>query len=75
MKLSQTSIDFIKKYVLPKMEIKNITDDNISNIVDFIVDNYEIPLAQSKENGERVDEKILELAASVVTEITTAPDW
>lgn len=75
MKLSQTSMDFIEKYVLSQMGIKNITDDNISNVVDFIVDNYEIPLAQAKESGERVDEKLLDLAASVVTEITTDPDW
>ena len=75
MKLSQTSKDFIEKYVLHQMGVTNVTDDNISNIVDFIVDNYEIPLAQAKENGERIDENLLDLAASVVTEITTNPDW
>ncbi len=75
MKLSQASMDFIEKYVLSQMGIKGITDDNVSDVVDFIVDNYEIPLAQAKENGEHVDEDLLNLAASVVTEITTNPDW
>ena len=75
MKLSQISKDFIERYVLHQMGVANVTDDNISNIVDFIVDNYEIPLAQAKENGECVDENLLDLAASVVTEITTNPDW
>lgn len=75
MKLSQTSMDFIAEYVLHQMGIKNVTDDNISDIVDFIVDNYEIPLAQAKENGECVDESLLDLAASVITEITTDSDW
>lgn len=63
MKLSQASMDFIAKYVLCQMGIKSVTDDNISDIIDFIVDNYEIPLAQAKENGECVDESLLDLAA------------
>lgn len=45
------------------------------DIVDFVSDNFEIPLAQAKENGEVIDEKLLKLAASVITEITTNPDW
>ncbi len=75
MKLSKKSIDFIEKYVMPQMKIATVTDDNISDIVDFIAENFEIPLAQAKENGESVDDVLLELAASVVTEITTSPDW
>ena len=38
-------------------------------------ENYEIPLAQAKESGEKIDESLLELAASVITEITTNPEW
>ena len=75
MKLSKKSIDFIEKYVLPQMEVTTVTDDNISDIVDFITENFEIPLAQAQENGKSVDDALLELAASVVTEITTNPDW
>ena len=75
MNLSQKSIAFIAEHVLPEIGMDNVTDDNISEIVDFIVENFEVPLAQAKENGEGIDENLLELAASVVTEITTNPEW
>ncbi len=75
MRLSKKSIDFIEKYVIPQMEIATVTDENISDVVDFITENFEIPLAQAKENGESIDDALLELSASVVTEITTSPDW
>ena len=75
MKLSQKCIDFIEKYVIPQMKIEAVTDDNISDVVDFITDNFEVPLAQAKDNGESIDDALLELAASVVTEITTDPNW
>lgn len=73
--LSQKSINFIQENVLRKLGYSSITSDNLPDIVDFISDNFEIPLAQAKENGEVIDEKLLELAASVITEITTNPDW
>lgn len=75
MKLSQKSISFIEKHVLPNLRMDSISDDNLQEIVDYISDNYEIPLAQAKENGEKINETLLELAASVVTEITTNPNW
>ena len=53
----------------------SINDDNLQEIVDYISDNYEIPLAQAKDSGETIDEELLELAASVITEITTNPEW
>ena len=75
MKLSQKSLAFINENVLPKLGFDCITDDNLQAIVDFISDNFEIPLAQAKDDGETIDENLLELAASVVTEITTNPNW
>lgn len=75
MNLSQKSLAFIKKNVLPQLEIERITEDNLQDIVDFISDKFEIPLAQAKESGESIDEKLLELVASIITEITTNPDW
>ena len=75
MNLSQKNLNFIQEYVLGKLGYSSITNDNLQEIVDFISDNFEIPLAQAKENGEVIDEKLLELAASVITEITTNPDW
>lgn len=66
---------FIKSNVLPKLEYDSITEDNISEIVDFILDNYEVPLAQAKEAGEIIDDDLLNTAAAVVTEITSRADW
>ena len=75
MKLSQKSNDFIIKNVLPGLNLDSINEDNLQEIVDYISDNYEIPLAQAKDSGETIDEELLELAASVITEITTNPEW
>jgi hypothetical protein len=75
MKLSPNSIAFIEKYVLPQMGIEDVKDDNISDVVDFIVENFEIPLAQAKVSGESINDNLLDWAASVVTEITTNPEW
>ncbi|MBR2970398.1 MAG: hypothetical protein IKC48_01200 [Clostridia bacterium] len=75
MKLSQKSIDFIKNNVLTELGFEAITNDNLQEIVNYIADYYEIPLAQAKENGELIDENLLELSAYVITEITTNPEW
>lgn len=75
MNLSKKSLSFIEKNVLHNLGLESVTMDNLKDIVDFISDNYEIPLAQAKEAGEPIDEDLLELASSVITEITTNPDW
>ena len=74
-KLSQKSTDFIIKNILPEFKLDSINDDNLQEIIDYISDNYEIPLAQAKESDETIDDVLLELAASVITEITTNPEW
>ena len=68
-KYSKKAESFINNYVLSKLGYDSISDDNIVEIVDYIIDNYEVPLAQAKEAGEKIDEEMLELASSVVTEI------
>ena len=75
MKLSNNSLSFIVTYVLPKLSFNEVTEDNLSAIVDYIVENFEIPLAQAKEYGEEIDEQLLKIASAVVTEITTNPEW
>ena len=75
MKLSQKSTDFIIKNVLPGLNLDSMNEDNLQEIVDYISDNYEIPLAQAKDSGETIDEELLELAASVITEITTNSEY
>ena len=52
MKLSQKSTDFIINNVLPELKLDSINDDNLQEIVDYISDNYEIPLAQAKDSGK-----------------------
>lgn len=74
-KYSKKAKSFINNYVLSKLGYDSISDDNIVEIVDYIIDNYEVPLAQAKEAGEKIDEEMLELASSVVTEITSRTDW
>lgn len=74
-KYSKKAESFINNYVLSKLGYDSISDDNIVEIVDYIIDNYEVPLAQAKETGEKIDEEMLELASSVVTEITSRTDW
>lgn len=74
-KYSKKAESFINNYVLSKLGYDSIFDDNIVEIVDYIIDNYEVPLAQAKEAGEKIDEEMLELASSVVTEITSRTDW
>ena len=73
-KYSKKAENFINNYVLSKLGYDSISDDNIAEIVDYIIDNYEVPLAQAKEAGEKIDEEMLELASSVVTEITSRTD-
>lgn len=74
-KYSKKAESFINNYVLSKLGYDSISDDNIVEIVDYIIDNYEVPLAQAKEAGEKIYEEMLELASSVVTEITSRTDW
>ena len=75
MKISNSSLNFISTYVLPELNLNEVTEENIPAIVDYIVENFEIPLAQAKEDGEEIDEQLLKIASSVVTEITTNPEW
>lgn len=46
-KYSEKTEKLIKTNVLPKLRYDSINDDNISEIVDFIIDNYVVPLAQA----------------------------
>lgn len=75
MKISNSSLSFISTYVLPELSFNEVTEENISVIVDYIVENFEIPLAQAKEDGEEIDEQLLKTANAVVTEITTNREW
>ncbi len=72
---SKETEEFIQKSILPKLKLNSITDENISQIVDYIVDNYEIPLSQAEEAKENFDILLLEKVTRIVTEITNRKDW
>lgn len=70
--------DFIKKNVLPKLGFKEITEDNIDDIVDYLLDEYEVPLGAKSDSWQKLskeEEEELRLASKCITEITTDPDW
>ncbi len=73
--ITKKSKGFIDEYVLKSMGYVTVTDDNIVEIVNYIIDNFEVPLAQAKEAGESIDDALLKLATDVVTEITSSPEW
>ncbi len=73
--ISKESKEFIEQYVLCDMGYKYIDENNISEIVDYIIEHFEVPLAQAQEAGEAIDEHLLELATNVVTEITSHSEW
>ncbi len=66
---------FIQENVLPQLGYEEINEENISSIVDFLTDYYEVPLAQAKEAGEQIDEALLSLVTDIVTEITADSNW
>ncbi len=70
MKLSNNVVQFLEEEIYPKLFIKEINDDNSSTVVNFIIDNYEIPLSQAEDAGEVIDKELLHIAALAVTEIT-----
>ena len=72
---SKQTMEFIEVEVLPKLKLEKIDDDNIGQIIDYIIEQYEIPLSQAQEAGEEIDVELLELVSSIVTEVTNDPDW
>jgi len=68
--LKQDTIDFVSDYVLSKLNIKSWDEvglDVIGDIVDYIVENFEVPLSQDESKNN----ELLERASNAVTDITT----
>ncbi len=74
-RISKESKEFIEEYVLKELNYTKVDEENVAEIVDYIIDNFEVPLAQAKEAGEVIDENLLKRATNVVTEITSNPKW
>lgn len=70
--------NFIKEKILPQMGLKEMNDENISNIVDYMAQNIEDPLCNDEESGIKLTEEekeTLRLATKAITEITSDPKW
>lgn len=70
--------DFIRKEILPKMGLKELTDDNVGDVVEYIGREIEGPLCNDEESGVKLNQEekeLLRLATKAITEITTDPDW
>lgn len=72
--LNKKTIEFVKTYVFPKLNIRSwdqVDLDSIGNIVDYMVDNFEVPLSQD----ETADKVLLNKASDAITDITTQKWW
>lgn len=77
-KYSKEIDDFLNNYILPKLGFKNYNEDNIGEIVDYLLDEYEVPFAQAEDAGQvltKEEKYLFEMAAKAVTEITGREDW
>lgn len=70
--------DFIRKEILPKMGLKELTDENIEEVADYMFTEIEGPLCNDEESGVKLNQEekeLLRLATKAITEISTDPDW
>ena len=51
--------DFIHKNVLPSMGLKELTDSNIDDVYDYIVENYEIAYIETKNSKLKFIDNLL----------------
>ena len=75
---SKETTDFIKEHILPKMGLKEMNDENIDDVVEYMFSNIETPLCNDEECGDTLtpeQQELLRLATNAITEITTDPDW
>lgn len=77
-KYSKEIDEFLRKKILPIMNLEEYNEENISNIVEYMFNEIESPLCNAEENGEVLtNEKseLLRLTTKAITEITTRDDW
>lgn len=70
--------EFLIKFILPKMNLREYNYDNIGEIVEYIGCEIESPLCNAEECGDVLSEeksKLLDIATKAITEITTRDDW
>lgn len=77
-KYSEIVDTFLKAKILPKLGFSDYNKSNIGDIVDYLLNEIEIPFSQAEEDGEiltKEDKHLFELASKAITEITTREDW
>lgn len=77
-KYSKEIDEFLRKKILPVMNLEEYNEENISDIVEYMFNEIESPLCNAEENGEVLtNEKseLLRLTTKAITEITTRDDW
>lgn len=77
-KYSKEIDEFLRKKILPIMNLEEYNEENISDIVEYMFNEIESPLCNAEENGEVLtNEKseLLRLTTKAITEITTRDDW
>lgn len=68
--LSASTIDFLKKYVLPKHpEVKSFNEDTVLNLLGWVEQGIEIPLVQDQEEGKVADQALLDSCRRVVDDL------
>lgn len=77
-KYSKEIDEFLRKKILPVMNLEEYNEENISDIVEYMFNEIESPSCNAEENGEVLtNEKseLLRLTTKAITEITTRDDW
>lgn len=77
-KYSKEVDEFLRTKVLPILGLNEYSYDNIGEIVSYIFGEIEGPLCDKEEAGDLLSEKeakLLSLATTAITEITTRSDW
>jgi len=77
-KYSDETNDFLLNYVLPKMDLKDYNENNIGDIVQYMLSNIEGPLCDKEEDDKTLtleESKLLKAATKAINEITTRDDW
>jgi len=70
--LSEKTKDTLKELVFSSFKINDeeqITDELITEFLDYLVDNFEAPLIEDEESGKPIDRNLLTRVSDAITEI------
>lgn len=71
-KIFKATGGFIYKEIFPKIDLKELTDDNIEDVVEYMFNGIKGPLCYDEESGVKLNDKekeLLCLATKTITEI------